>query len=391
MADRAVRGRPARIPRVIALIGVLFVAALLLSACTSPPRSLEAVWLLQDLAADASPTRLERRHPEVERRDHRLPATTTAPETVADSYRSDNQRRGVLVLVHGFSEEGRRDPRLVEFAHTLARSGFLVFVPELPGLRDLSVSTREIAALQAGFAYALETFPAARDQAIGGMALSLAVGPLLLAAKDAALREEIHFLVGVGGYHALPDALRFITTGVDIVDGESVATRTPAESGRWLVLASQSHWVEDSDQQALLAEIAERRIEDGRADVGDLLDRLDADGKAMFALTDNRDPDAVDSLLDDLPADALAELHALDLARRDLSALDAAVVLIHGRDDRVIPISHSRRLSARLAENNRSVWLYETGALGHVDVQPGLIEGFALWRATRRILLLGEG
>jgi len=369
-------------------IGLTIGCASLLSGCSMPPRSAEAAWLLADLAAGDSPTRLQRRHPWVERQAHVVPADAGAPATVADSYRSENRRRGVLVLVHGFSEHGRRDPRLVQFARALARSGFLVFVPELPGLRDLSISTREVVALRAAISHALDAFPEAHHQPTGALALSLAVGPLLMAAKAPELRDRVSFLVAVGGYYDLADAVRFITTGVDAGDDAGI-TRTPVEAGRWVVLASQSHWLEDAAQQALLARLAQRRIDNPDAAVDDLLAQLDADGQALFTLTDNRNPDAVDHLLQALPAAAQAEFRALDLAQRDLSAIRARVVLIHGRDDAVIPISHSRRLSASL-DGAPSVWLHETTALGHVEVRPSLIEGFTLWRAARRILQLGE-
>ena len=43
--------------------------------------------------------------------------------------------RAALLLIPGVTPDGRDDPRLVAFAGALARHGFLVFTPELPGLR----------------------------------------------------------------------------------------------------------------------------------------------------------------------------------------------------------------------------------------------------------------
>src|SRR3989304_6239488 len=49
----------------------------------------------------------------------------------ADLYRlPDGKRRAAILLTHGIIEAGKDDPRLIRFAHSLARSGFVVLVPE---------------------------------------------------------------------------------------------------------------------------------------------------------------------------------------------------------------------------------------------------------------------
>ena len=48
----------------------------------------------------------------------------------ADLYLPQAAVRAALVLVPGAAEGGRADPRLVELAETLARTGFAVLVPE---------------------------------------------------------------------------------------------------------------------------------------------------------------------------------------------------------------------------------------------------------------------
>jgi pimeloyl-ACP methyl ester carboxylesterase len=84
----------------------------------------------------------------------------------------------------------------------------------------------------------------------------------------------------------------------------------------------------------------------------------------------------------------IAELDALDLSARDLDRLEAELVLIHGPQDRVIPISHSRRLRDALPEGQAR--LFEAGGLEHVAVSPGWRDGWGLWRAVTHVLKLGE-
>src|SRR5262249_3846336 len=69
-----------------------------------------------------------------------LPAAPTRqplpiPGTNIDLYvRPDANRGTPLVLVHGFSPDGKDDPRVREAAALLSRAGFDVAVPTIPGL-----------------------------------------------------------------------------------------------------------------------------------------------------------------------------------------------------------------------------------------------------------------
>src|SRR3970282_1354294 len=51
----------------------------------------------------------------------------------------NSKRRAAILLTHGIIEAGKDDPRLIRFARSLARSGFVVLVPELRGLKSLPI------------------------------------------------------------------------------------------------------------------------------------------------------------------------------------------------------------------------------------------------------------
>lgn len=109
---------------------------------------------------------------------------------------------------------------------------------------------------------------------------------------------------------------------------------------------------------------------------------------ALYALVTNRDPARVTSLLAELPPPLLDRFTALDLATQDLDALEARLVLIHGPEDRVIPVSHSRRLRAALPAGQAR--LFEAERLGHVEVSANWRDAWTLWRAIHHVLRLGE-
>ncbi|MCP1673117.1 pimeloyl-ACP methyl ester carboxylesterase [Natronocella acetinitrilica] len=349
-------------------------------------RDYEAALLLADVASTDGDSRLQRRHG-TPAREH-VHYSIDGRNYEADIYRSDRDHRGNLLLVHGFTEDGRRDERLTAFAATLARSGFVVFVPEVEGLRDFSVSSREIEVLIDALRHSISDQGPAAGESTAIAAFSLAVGPTLLAASDPAVADSVSFLISVGGYYDLVDTLRYVTTGVDAGSGDA-RPPPPLRAGRWAVLLSQLHWLEDDDDRELVEQMARRRLDEPTAPLEDLRRQLGSQGRAVYDLVNNRDAEQVEALLDGLPPAMLEEFRQLDLANRDLSGLRADVVLIHGPDDPIIPLSHSLRLREALA-GDRQVWLYQARGLGHVDVSPGLRDGVGLWRATRRVLLLGE-
>jgi pimeloyl-ACP methyl ester carboxylesterase len=127
-------------------IATVLLGALLLAALAGTPavhRGYEALLILFDVQAGAGPSRLKHRT--------RDPLRTAADFRIlgrdhqADRYQpADRAPRATLVLLHGLTPAGRREPRLERFATTLARAGFRVLVPDLPGLRSLGVGTEDI-------------------------------------------------------------------------------------------------------------------------------------------------------------------------------------------------------------------------------------------------------
>ncbi|MGM0694384.1 MAG: alpha/beta hydrolase family protein [Pseudomonadota bacterium] len=357
----------------------------LLTGCAGLNRHHQALLVLGDLSAGSEESRLKRltEPPRREGREYGRQGRSYQ----ADIYHPPESHRGSLILVHGFTEQGRRDPRLVALAMTLGRVGFRVMVPELDGLRDYTISTREVTAIADAIHHATRKAPAAPSRTAVA-AVSFAVGPTLMAAMDDEVASAVSFVVAVGGYYDMTEMLRYVTTGEDRGDADRAVVPPPQREARWAVLLSQLHWLEDERDRVLLETIARRRLTDPEASVTDEVRRLGASGRALLDLVTNEDPDRVEALIAQLPPALGMELEALDPSRRSLDNLQARLVLIHDTHDRVIPISHSRRLSDALPPGQAR--LFEAGALQHVAVSPGWRDGWGLWRALAHVLALGE-
>lgn len=364
----------------------LLMASVVLGGCATVEHGYDSALLLGDVQAGADASRLKERT-EAPERDVIDYARRGRPH-VADVYQPQGRpSRGTLVLIHGFTPYGRRDPRLMAFARSMARSGFTVVVPDVVGPMTGSVSLDDSRAIRDTLAYVADGAGGYARGPIGVMAYSFAVGPAVIAANHPSVARHLDFLVGVGGYYDLPDAITYMTTGVD-PGGPADTLSAPRRRARWVFLQSQLPRLSHDEDRALLRRIAERRLGQNGTAVGDLVAELSPAGHAVYALVSNHDPGRVDTLIAALPERVRAQIRGLDLARRDLDRLTADVVLIHGRDDDVIPISHSERLREALGPDQAR--LYRASGLKHVDVAPGIVDSFALWQAAIHIFELAE-
>src|SRR5690606_18522519 len=98
----------------------------------------------------------------------------------------------------------------------------------------------------------------------------------------------------------------------------------------------------------------------------------------------NKDPERTPELVALLPPAIRSEIYGLDLRRRDLSVLRARLLLLHGRDDPIIPYTESAALAAAMPGR---ATLYLVDSLAHVDLGPsGLVDTMRLWLAAYRLL-----
>ncbi|MGE0118404.1 MAG: hypothetical protein AB7S71_17900 [Dongiaceae bacterium] len=314
----------------------------------------------------------------------------------ADLYATDEAPRAALLLVPGLAPDGKDDRRLVDLAVILARARFAVLVPDIASLRAQRVSAENIRQIADALAYLdrarNDLLPATEaPRPIGIAAISYAVGPALLATLEPALRDKVDFMVGIGGYYDVEAVVTYFTTGFHRDgDGGAWTKGTPNDIGKWLFVSANSGAIMDLRDRVTLRAMAGRRLVDDNADIADLVTLLGPEGRAVHALLANRDPDRAQALMAGLPEALRRNLRALDVRGRDLAAAPRNVLLIHGRDDRIIPVSESLQLGAALPPGRAH--LYVVGRLAHADLEPGdWRDILTLWQAAYRLLRLRDG
>ena len=277
----------------------------------------------------------------------------------ADLYRSPRPS-GTILLVHGLSAAGRRQPDLARLARLLARQGPLALVPQFDSLAAFKLDGREVAAIGAALDYAAGV---ARPVAVAGF--SFGAGPALLAAAE---RPGIRLAGSFGGYADLRAVIAFVTTG------------TGAEPyNRWKLLQLLSGLVGDERDRAALDAIAGAKLANPFEDTSPRDAELGAAGRAVLALVHNRRAAAVSGLLAGLSSDTHAALDRLS-PLPVMSHLRGRALIAHGRADSSIPYTESVRLAE--AADTQAVILttfHHTGPLSLLELaRSGVPDGWKL-------------
>jgi pimeloyl-ACP methyl ester carboxylesterase len=289
----------------------------------------------------------------------------------ADVYTVGEEPLAALVLVPGLAPRGKEDPRLVDLATTLARARFAVLVPNLPSLMQQRVSPDNVRQIADAIGYlAKDGWRWPRESPpVGVAAISYAVGPALLATQEPDVRGLADFAIAVGGYYDVDAVLTYFTSGFYRGADGAWIKGDPNVYGKWLFVGANANRILTLRDRILLTAIAGRKMDDPAADIADLVAKLGEEGRSVMRLLDNGDPDQAADLIAGLPPQMLADLRALDLKGRDLAGLPPKVLLLHGRDDRIIPVSQSEQLAAALPPGTAHMFIVDN--LGHADLSPG--------------------
>ncbi|MEK6710728.1 MAG: hypothetical protein AABZ64_09125, partial [Nitrospinota bacterium] len=169
----------------------------------------DALLLAQSLLAGEEGSWLARRTPPPGRREE---SAGGAPLDLYLPGVGGNSLRGCVLLAHGMTDAGRRDPRLAAFARDLARLGFAAAVPELPGMRRFRPDPEDTARLASSFLW-LDGRRAPGSPPCGLIGFSFSVGPVLLAAARPEIGGRVGYAITVGAYFELREVLRHLTTG----------------------------------------------------------------------------------------------------------------------------------------------------------------------------------
>jgi len=260
-------------------------------------------------------------------------------------------RRAGVVLVHGVVETGKDDPRMVWVARLLARSGFTVLVPDFLGFKSLRLRTSDIGEMTDAAVYLRSLHERVLPDRIGMIGFSYGAGPMLIAAADPLVEKRLRFVVSFGGYYDLVQVIKFVTTGY-YGYGEERGYAKPDDYTRWIFLRYNLDLLRDPVDQAILAKVSEARGWGGPGRSPALPSDLTPEGRSVYNLLVNRDPEKVEALVSRL-APSIREMIEQLSPSRQIRRLSAYTIIVHSDPDPFIPPTESMALADTLGREGK--------------------------------------
>jgi len=253
-----------------------------------------------------------------------------------------------VVFVNGVTRRGRHHPDVERLASALARAGYIVAVPDPPGLREGSLTLRTLAATTA-VVRAVAERPDVRGGRVALLGVSVGASLALLAAEQPSVAGRVREVAGIAPYTDLVQVVRLSTTGVYLEHGQRKRYRTKPFAALVVARSLVAALRRGRDRSLLLARLqaVPDDARDPLAALGTLHEsRLRPPARALVRLLMNRDPAHFDPLYAALPRrvrQAASLLSPITGAAR----LQVRVLIASAPHDKYFPPDETRVLAHR--------------------------------------------
>lgn len=275
------------------------------------------------------------------------PTADGAGAGAADLYApaGEGVHSGVLLFL-GVNPAGKDDPRVVNLAEGLARAGMVVLIPWSDDMTEKRVSPDDVDSLVRAYEYllSLDRVDAERS-GMGGFCVGASF--VAVAAADPRVRDRVRFVNFFGGYYDARDLVAAVVSESRF-DGDDVRAWTPAALSQEVVAAHLIDGVTRADEREMLASAfitQDAALSESEAST------LSAEARAVYRMLSGgaKTPREARGLIAELSDASQAKLAAISPSSA-LGDLSARVLIMHDREDALVPSEESRRLAAALAE-----------------------------------------
>ncbi len=268
-----------------------------------------------------------------------------------------------IIVLHGVHHLGIDEPRLENFATSMAACGMQVLTPELPDIKDYQVGANSIATIGESAEW-LTRLDGGRP--VGVLGLSFSGGLSLLAAAEPKYQQDIRFVLAVGSQDEMSRVAAYYRTGEDMRPDGTEEALAPHEYGP-LVLEYEhvGEFVPAQDVAPIRAVLRAHLYEDPTAEHA-----------ALASLNVTQTAEAKALMDTSLPATRTAlehadERHADDMAAVSphgrLATLKTPVYLLHGAGDNIIPSAETEWMASELPKRSLQAVLISP-VLSHLDL-----------------------
>ena len=249
-----------------------------------------------------------------------------------------------VLLFLGVNPAGRNDPRVVGLAEGLARSGAVVLIPWSEGMTSQRVTAGEVEDLVRWFEFLLEHERVDPERAgVGGFCVGASL--VAVAASDPRIQNDVQFVNFFAGYYDARDLIAAVLSKSRYYDGV-VEPWTPDALSKNVVTAQLIEEMENPAEITILKGMFVSK--DTLVDHA-VLAQLSEEAQITSRLLSGVQTDEARQLVDSLPTSTLESLASISPSS-SVDGLRARVLIMHDREDGLVPAAESRRMADALAE-----------------------------------------
>ena len=266
-----------------------------------------------------------------------------------------------VLLFLGVAPAGRNDSRVINLGNALARSNMVSLWYWSPAMMEKRMEPGEIDNLVAAFDY-LASQEYVDQQRIGMGGFCVGASFTLMAASQEAVRDRVAFVNAFGPYFDMRDLLKAITSKSQFYADETGPWDPDHLTREVYVL----HLTQDlpSEERSIMRKV----FLDGQP-LDRPLKELSREGQAVHQLLKGVPLEEAEGYLQRIPPKTQEDM-ALMSPRTHLEGLKTRVLIMHDREDDLVPAYESRRLADALKERG-NVRHTEFGIFRHVTPNLG--------------------
>ena len=305
---------------------------------------------------------------------------------VADVYRiPDSEPRAAVLLFLGANAAGRDDEDVVNLGNALARGGFAVMFHWSPTMAlQHNIDPVEIDNLVRAFQFLeQQDWVDSKRVGIGGFCVGASFS--LVAAADPRISDRVRFVNAFGPYFDAEDLLLQVVTRSRLYQG----VRTPWQPDSLTLEVFANELIETVGDMADIDLLTKKYL------TGELRDGQPATsaGQTVDRLLEGVSPGEAAGLYATLPEEFREAMDQISPSRY-VDDIKAKLLVLHARDDELVPSAESRRLAEAMADRG-DVRYTELLSFDHVRPAGGtgtwrlFKEGFKLYRHMYGVMRAG--
>ena len=305
---------------------------------------------------------------------------------VADVYRiPDGEPRAAVLLFLGANAAGRDDEDVVNLGNALARGGFAVMFHWSPTMAlQHNIDSVEIDNLVRAFQFLeQQDWVDSKRVGIGGFCVGASFS--LVAAADPRISDRVRFVNAFGPYFDAEDLLLQVVTRSRLYQ----EVRTPWQPDSLTLEVFANELIETVGDMADIDLLTKKYL------TGELRDGQPATsaGQTVDRLLEGVSPGEAAGLYATLPEEFREAMDQISPSRY-VDDIKAKLLVLHARDDELVPSAESRRLAEAMADRG-DVRYTELLSFDHVRPAGGtgtwrlFKEGFELYRHMYGVMRAG--